>query len=200
LNDLGLCLARQGKLEASVQVIEQAIHLQPEKPLYRNNAATVLIELRQDQRALGHLAAVHGAADANYNLGQLLVQRGRAAEATPYFQAAVVQNPQMQSAHVALAKLQGKNVPDATTAAQPTMQPAAPATGPAVAPQQAPPAGPQLYYPATARSPEFGASTYVPPAYYGPQRFAPPAPGPVNGQPPTRYLPPVASQPGPVQR
>ena len=51
LNDLGLCLARQGKLEPSLQVLEQAIQLQPAKPLYRNNAATVLVELRQDQRA-----------------------------------------------------------------------------------------------------------------------------------------------------
>ena len=202
LNDLGLCLARQGKLEASVQVIEQAIQLQPQKPLYRNNAATVLVEMRQDQRALGHLAAVHGAAEANYNLGQLLVQRGRAAEATPYFQAAVQQNPQMQSAHVALAKLQGATAPDATTPAPPTV----PATSPAVAPQT-PTAGPQFYYyPATARSPEFGASTYVPPGYYGPQGYAPQgyapqAGAPANGQPSTRYLPPVASQPpGPVQR
>ena len=32
--------------------------------------------------------------------------RGRAAEASPFFQAAVEQNPQMQHAHVALAKLQ----------------------------------------------------------------------------------------------
>jgi tetratricopeptide (TPR) repeat protein len=196
LNDLGLCLARQGKLDASVQVLEQAIHLQPEKPLYRNNAATVLVEMRQDQRALGHLAAVHGAAEANYNFGQLLVQRGRAAEATPYFQAAVEQNPQLQSAHVALAKLQGKSVPDATTA-QPSTEPTATGAAPTVAPQ---PTGPQMYYyPATARSPEFGASTYVPPTYYAPPGAVPPA-GPFNRTAPTRYLPPVASQPGTVQR
>jgi Flp pilus assembly protein TadD len=186
-NDLGLCLARQGKLEDSVQAIEQAVQLQPEKPLYRNNAATVLIEMRQDQRALGHLAAVHGAAEANYNLGQLLVQRGRADEATPFFQAAVEQNPQMQSAHVALAKLQGKGAPAST----------ATPTAPAAVPQQTPPPGPQFYhYPATARSPEPGASSYVPPTYYAPQGAAP---GPYN-RPATRYLPPVASQPGPVQR
>jgi tetratricopeptide (TPR) repeat protein len=195
LNDLGLCLARQGKLDASLQAIEQAIQLQPDKPLYRNNAATVLVEMRQDQRALGHLAAVHGAAEANYNLGQLLVQRGRAAEATPFFQAAVEQNPQMQSAQVALAKLQGTTVPGSTTPAQPT----APATTPIVVPQQAPTAGPQFYYPATARSPEYGTSTYVPPAYYAPPGYAP-AGAPTNGSAPTRYLPPVASQPGPMQR
>ena len=71
LNDLGLCLAREGKLEPSLQVLEQAIHLQPDKSLYRNNAATVLVEMRQDQRALAHLAAVHNPAEANFNLGQL---------------------------------------------------------------------------------------------------------------------------------
>jgi len=50
LNDLGLCLAREGKLEPSLQAIEQAIQLQPDKALFRNNAATVLVETRQDQR------------------------------------------------------------------------------------------------------------------------------------------------------
>ncbi len=50
LNDLGLCLARQGKLEPSLQTLEQAVQLQPAKALYRNNAATVLVELHQDQR------------------------------------------------------------------------------------------------------------------------------------------------------
>jgi Flp pilus assembly protein TadD len=199
MNDLGLCLARQGKLEASVQVLEQAIQLQPEKPLYRNNAATVLVEMRQDQRALGHLAAVHGAAQANYNLGQLLVQRGRQSEAAPYFQAAVEQDPQMQSAHLALAKLQGTAVPDgaAVPASRETTSAGVAPGAPTQPGPQAQPAGPQFYYyPATARSPEVGASSYVPPAYYAPQRSVPP----VQGGAPARYLPPVASQPGPVQR
>jgi tetratricopeptide (TPR) repeat protein len=194
LNDLGLCLARQGKLDASIQVIEQAIQLQPEKPLYRNNAATVLVEMRQDQRALSHLTAVHGAAEANYNLGQLLVQRGRPAEATPYFQAAVQQNPQMQSAHVALARLQSPG----TT---PPSQAATPASNPEVAPQQTPPTGPRLDYPATARSPELGASTLGAPAYQAPPTSAPWPAAPANAAAPTRYLPPVASQPaGPIRR
>ena len=98
LNDLGLCLAREGKLEPSLQVLEQAIHLQPDKSLYRNNAATVLVEMRQDQRALGHLAAVHNPAEANFNLGQLLVDRGRPADAVAYFQTALQLNPGMQPA------------------------------------------------------------------------------------------------------
>jgi tetratricopeptide (TPR) repeat protein len=175
LNDLGLCLARQGKLDASIQVIEQAIQLQPEKPLYRNNAATVLVEMRQDHRALAHLAAVHNAADANYNFGQLLVQRGRPNDAAPYFQAAIDQNPQMQHAHVALAKVrgeQGAGVPATSSQQQlPVAQP--------VAPSYAPQNGPQLTYPATAAGPAYNTST--------------------NNMP-TRFLPPVATRPGALQR
>jgi tetratricopeptide (TPR) repeat protein len=201
LNDLGLCLARQGKLDASVQVLEQAIQLQPDKALYRNNAATVLVEMRDDQRALGHLAAVHGAAEANYNLGQLLVQRGRAAEATPYFQVAVDQNPQMQPAHVALAKLQGADVSRAAiTAAQPVVTPATPAAQPGPSPQQPVPAGPQFHYPATARSPELGASTYAPPGYYPPSAGVPQTTDAAQPNTSPRYLPPVASQPRALQR
>jgi tetratricopeptide (TPR) repeat protein len=196
LNDLGLCLARQGKLEASVQTIEQAVQLQPDKALYRNNAATVLVEMRQDQRALGHLAAVHGPADANYNFGQLLVQRGRPVDATPYFEAAVAQNPQMQPAHVALAKLRGEVVteqPATTAAPSGTWRPAQ---------QGTPTPGPQLSYPATARSPEPGDSTYTPPTYYAPKTTSPATNYPVTASAPARYLPPVAIQPGavPVQR
>jgi Tfp pilus assembly protein PilF len=179
MNDLGLCLARQGKLDASVQMIEQAVQLQPQKPLYRNNAATVLVEMRQDQRALAHLASVHGAADANYNFGQLLVQRGRAADATQYFQAAIDQNPQMTHAQIALDKLRGDQVPATATytpAAVP--KPQLPAAQPAT-PNVAPENGPQMINAATR------------PAY---------RPSPTSA-PPTRYLPPVAQRPGsPVQQ
>jgi tetratricopeptide (TPR) repeat protein len=178
LNDLGLCLAREGKLDASLQVIEQAIQLQPDKALFRNNAATVLVEMRQDQRALAQLATVHPPAEANYNLGQLLVERGRAADAGPYFQAALQQNPGMQKAQEALAKLQGNPV---AIAAPPAAMPAAQAPvtpGPMSAPQQTWSNGPQLGYPATARTPAPSQSSYVPP----------------------RYLPPVANRPGALQR
>ncbi len=181
LNDLGLCLAREGKLEPSVQVLEQAIHLQPDKSLYRNNAATVLVEMRQDQKALAHLSAVHNPAEANYNLGQLLVDRGRGADAAPYFQAALQQNPGMQQAQDALAKLgvQGSVAQQAPVVPVVTPQQQVTPTGPNLGPQQQTWSnGPQLSYPATARTPAAGASSYIPP----------------------QYMPPVASQPGRIQR
>lgn len=167
LNDLGLCLAREGKLEPSLQVIEQAVQQQPDKALYRNNAATVLVEMRQDQRALAHLAAVHNPAEADFNLGQLLVERGRPADAVAHFQAALQQNPNLQSARDALAKL-GPHVNAAPQMA--TLPPAAPQSVPQVGPimapqQQAGPAGPQFAYPATARTPLSAPSNPVPQLY-----------------------------------
>jgi tetratricopeptide (TPR) repeat protein len=174
LNDLGLCLARQGQLDPAIQVIEQAITLQPQKALYRNNAATILVEMRQDQRALAHLATVHVPAEANYNLGQLLVQRGRAADAAVYFQTALQYNPELQSAQMALGQLQG----------QPQVAPEAfvPNTGPVIGPQQ-PPTGPQLEYPATANTPDFGTSSYTLPLSRGRIGSLPNRPYAVPNQP-----------------
>jgi tetratricopeptide (TPR) repeat protein len=203
-NDLGMCLARQGKLDASVREIEQAVRLEPANARYRNNAAVVLVEMRADQQALVHLSAVHAPADANFNMGQLLVQRNRAADAAPYFAAALEINPAMQPAYEALGKLQGPMVGQAPTVAAEQLAPAgmptaAPQGAPAMAPQQAMPAGPQLSFPATARNPAVGTSSYVPPGYYAPAGQLPTQTTPRVGQVQPRYLPAVQGQPQPPQ-
>jgi tetratricopeptide (TPR) repeat protein len=227
LNDLGLCLARQGKLDQSAQVLEQAIHLQPEKALYRNNAATVLVEMRQDQRAIGHLAAVHGPAEAQYNMGQLLIARNRALEAEAYFEQALDINPDMKEASSALAQLSvGKRQQVATPIAStsvPTQSPAVAATAPSMtpavvpmpsqtAPQMGPQLGPQMNYPSEARSPEYGRSTYqmqqqpypqYPTAAGGYPTAIPATPQPNVpwvGQATPRALPPVGGQQNGVHR
>jgi tetratricopeptide (TPR) repeat protein len=200
LNDLGLCLARQGKLDASLTVIEQAIRVEPDKALFRNNAATVCVELRQDQRAMAHLAAVHGPADVQFNMGQLLVARGRNSEAERYFRMALDINPTMQEASIALGQVTGRmpvptgNVApgsqpksaEVTAAAMPTGSEsfggsfapeattqfqAAPQGGPQAGPQL----GPQNSYPSEARSNDgYGRSTYSPPSYTPPSMPAQP--------------------------
>jgi hypothetical protein len=109
---------------------------------------------------------VHVAAEANYNLGQLLVQRGRPTDAAAYFQTALQINPELQAAQIALGQLQGQNAltPGVWgSPASPEFNPdmTAPGAGPVVNPQQ-PPNGPQLEYPATAQSPDFGVSRYMP--------------------------------------
>ncbi len=204
LNDLGLCLARQGKLEQSVQSIEQAINIQPTKALYRNNAATVLVEMHQDQRALAHLSAVHGPAESNYNLGQLLVDRNRPHEAIAFFQRALELDPTMQQAQLAIAQLNGMPTIPSQYAVEPVtpQQEIAPAYGPQFAPQQQV-AEPTI--PATARGPAFGTSSYIPATnYVPPTNYYPSSPLPQYAAPQTpvyqtatapRYLPPVRQVP-----
>ncbi|MEX2316910.1 MAG: tetratricopeptide repeat protein [Pirellulales bacterium] len=212
LNDLGLCLARQGKLPHSLQALEQAVYLDPSKALYRNNAATVCVEMRQDQRAMAHLAAVHGPAEVQYNMGRLLIARNRPADAEAYFKAALVAKPDMQDASIALNQLPGRQpVPPAAaqtpivptvTPTQPTAETIAPTTFPAttteVAPQLGPQFGPQMGYPSGAGTPGFGSSTYVPPTYQPPSAAIGLATSPYSqptvpwvGQAPPRFLPPV---------
>jgi tetratricopeptide (TPR) repeat protein len=193
-NDLGLCLARQGKFEQAVQSLEQAINQQPDKALYRNNVATVLVEMRQDQRALAHLSAVHSPADSNFNIGQLLVERGRQHEAYSYFQQALALDPSMQSAQEAIARING--VPATTTqvASEPAIAPQSttPSYGPQLAPQQT---VTEPTFPATARGPALNSSSYVQPGYYYPAtQYTPPAPQMQVYQAPQFSSPPMPTR------
>jgi Tfp pilus assembly protein PilF len=104
LNDLALCLARRGDLQGSRQVLEQAIQLEPQKPLFRNNIAKVMVELNLLDGAMKHLAAVHSPATANYNMGALLGDRGRNAEADEYFKKSLALDANFEPARAVLAQ------------------------------------------------------------------------------------------------
>ena len=114
LNDLGLCLARQGKLPEAERALARAVQLEPAKPLYRNNIAKVLVEMNRMDAACTHLAAVYPPAVVNYNMGVLLYQRGRDAEAERFLAAALAIDPRMEPARALLAEIaaRGAGVPD----------------------------------------------------------------------------------------
>lgn len=105
MNDLGLCLARQGDLPAAEQALTRAVQLVPAKPLYRNNIAKVQVEMNRLDAAMDNLAAIAPPAVVNYNMGALLCQRGRSAEAEQYLAAAIAADPQMEPARMLLAEL-----------------------------------------------------------------------------------------------
>lgn len=104
-NDLGLCYARRGMLSESRASLERAVSLQPAKKLYRNNLATVLVELGQDEQAIAHLTAAWGPAAASHNLGVLLKDSGQPEKAREYFARALQYNPQLEVARRQLATL-----------------------------------------------------------------------------------------------
>lgn len=115
MNDLALCLARQGELASAAQVLEKAVQLDPHNTLYRNNIAKVMVEMNLTDQAVAHLSAVHPPAVAYYNMGVLLSQRGRHAEATRYLLTATAIDPAMGPAEQMLAAL---GVPATSPAAE----------------------------------------------------------------------------------
>lgn len=152
LNDLSLCFARRGQLNEALPPLEQAIRLQPAKPLYRNNIAKVLIELNQINGAVQHQSAVHPPAVAQYNVGVLLHQRERDAEAVQFLAAASQADPNFAAASTLLAQL-------TSNAQQPVAQ--APATNEHVLPT-----------PQTSPYPTTGAVTATPAAQTVPAETA----------------------------
>lgn len=136
VNDLGLCLARQGKLEPSAAVLRQAITMRPDKTLYRNNIATVLVELGRPQEALAQLQAVSNPATANFNVGQLLTRSSKNDQACEYLRQALACDPAMEPARQALAALApaAPSLPVSPMAPSPTMAGVAPA--PTLAPPE----------------------------------------------------------------
>ena len=104
-NDLGLCYARQGMLAEAVESLERAVVLQPQRKLYRNNIATVLVEIQRTDEALNHLTAVYGKAVAHYNIGYLLHMRGMDRQAVGHFTVALHHNPSLAPAQLWLGRL-----------------------------------------------------------------------------------------------
>jgi len=105
LNDLALCHARIGQLPVALHLLKQAAQYQPQKPLYRNNIAKVLIEMNRIDEALSHQSTVHPPAVAQYNVGLLLYQRGRTAEAVHFLTAATHIDPQLQAPYTLLSQI-----------------------------------------------------------------------------------------------
>jgi Tfp pilus assembly protein PilF len=125
-NDIGLCYARRGMHEQAAQSLRQAIALDATRPLYRNNLATVLVELGRPDEALREFQLVNDPATAHYNVAYLLQQKGQNQLAIRHFAEASRLNPQLTAAQTWLAKLSPQT-------AQPVVT-----TPPAYSPQRQP--------------------------------------------------------------
>ena len=106
-NDLGLCYARQKQYQQATESLNKAIALQPTNPKYRNNMATVMVELGRTDEAYKQLAAINSEAVAHYNLAYLLEQKGQNGPAILHLQQAISRDPSLAPAHEMLAQLTG---------------------------------------------------------------------------------------------
>ncbi len=107
-NDWGLCLARRHELREAVVILERATQLDPKRVLYRNNIATVLVEMGKIQDAFHQMSAVHPKAVAYYNVGYLVQKKGQPEAAASLFAQALKTDPSLDQARFWLAKLTGQ--------------------------------------------------------------------------------------------
>lgn len=98
LNDMGLCQARKGNFRNALANVTAAVELRPDSKRYRNNKATLLVELNRLNEAVQTLTEVHGRPIASYNVGYMLHKRGRTDEARTFLAQAVALDPSLAPA------------------------------------------------------------------------------------------------------
>ncbi|MBC7852631.1 MAG: tetratricopeptide repeat protein [Pirellulaceae bacterium] len=107
-NDFGLCYGRRRELAPAQQMLQKAVELEPGKANYRNNLATVLVDMGRPADAYQHLHSVQGEGVAHYNLACLLHSRGQNDQAAGHLQQAIAKDQTLTPARELLAQLEGQ--------------------------------------------------------------------------------------------
>ena len=116
-NDWGMSKQRRGKLEESAKLLTKATQLQPEKQLYRNNLAMVLVVMHRPEEAYRELAAIETPAVAHFNVAALLHRAGDDQMAAYHFAEAAKEDPKWEQARQWSERLGGMGAPPASNAA-----------------------------------------------------------------------------------
>jgi Tfp pilus assembly protein PilF len=107
-NNMAVHYAHRGMLPMAAKAMRAAIQLRPQEVKYRDNIATVLIQLDRPQEAFEHLCAVHDEATAHYDLGFLMMKIQQRQAAELQFSLALRINPSLVPARQWLDRLHGR--------------------------------------------------------------------------------------------
>ncbi len=124
-NDMALFYAEHDMGQKAYRALEEAIRLEPTRSVYRNNMATVLVQLGRNKEAFTHLRAINDEPTAFYNLGYLLQEHGQTEEAIRHFRIAVKKKPTLHEAWIWLENLEDskQSPPQSQLATRPTIEP-----------------------------------------------------------------------------
>jgi Tfp pilus assembly protein PilF len=95
---LGQFYADQQKWDQAVGAFQTAVQQAPSDNNHRHQLAVALARSGKIEQALPHFTKTVGEAEAHYNVGLLLHEKGDVAAAETHFLAAVTQNPQLSQA------------------------------------------------------------------------------------------------------
>ncbi len=98
LDAMGQFYADQSKWEQSLQFFNLAMQAAPENKTYRYHLGLTLAKAGQHQQAVQQLTLAGNAAEANYNVGLILHDKGDLRTSEGYFTQAVTLNPYLSSA------------------------------------------------------------------------------------------------------
>jgi predicted TPR repeat methyltransferase len=109
LHLLGVLEAQQGHAERAAELIAQALAINPDEPMFRNNMGNVCVELGRDEDAQVHYTRAieldPRRVDVLNNLGVLLGRHGQAGRAEQLLQRAIALAPSFSDARQNLANL-----------------------------------------------------------------------------------------------
>ena len=178
---MGLCYARQNRLDDAVAAMSRAIQLDGKNPLYRNNIAAVLVDQGRISEALPHLRRHTTTRRPTTTSAICSTEKGQSQVALQYFRLALQADPSMEAARRWVLYLQ-HTMAQARVATNPIAAGVRVITPP---PQEAaeptPPEEPPRRLPTVARQP--AADDSAPGVAYG------------SSAPPTAPLPPSLSNP-----
>jgi len=107
LDALGQFYAAQKRWPDAIQHLNAAVLGEPNEKTYRYHFAVALASAGDAPRALQQFAMTVGEAEAHYNVGHILYERGDLAEAERQFLAAVLKQPNLEVAQQMLEEIRG---------------------------------------------------------------------------------------------
>lgn len=106
---LGEFLASQKRWKEASESLTKAMLAEPDQSQYRYALAVALVHCGDVDSALPHFIRTVGDAEAHYNVGMILQQEGKLADAERQFSLAVAKKPDFKAAQEWLAQVQSGN-------------------------------------------------------------------------------------------
>jgi tetratricopeptide (TPR) repeat protein len=129
LHALGQFYASQQRWPEAVEVLNKAMLAAPAERQYRYDLAVALVRVGDINGAMPHFIRTVGDAEAHYNVGLILHQAGRQADAEQQLLLAVTKKPDLREAQVWLDEIRRARESSVTTAQAPAQYAPASQTG-----------------------------------------------------------------------